>query len=188
MTFNTYEDLMQAVEDRRDSVLTLEVDMGTEFSQEHEDAKLELKRAEAAGMIVGGQGFLADNIDKLRARVEETRPESQSIWVRFRRLSLADWSLMLKQATLSPIDQYEKVLPTTFIGVWGVDPDLNEGQGGEEQGGDVQPLSTDAELLSSRSPRGILPGGILQQVVGAFMAWQNSAGEVSIRPTRSGRV
>lgn len=51
-----------------------------------------------------------------------------------------------------------------------------------------EPLSTDARLLSSKGIDGILPGGALASVVQNFMAWQNSGGDVTIRPTKSGRV
>lgn len=182
MTFNTYEDLMAAVDKRRTDTLTLEVDLGGTFSQEYEDAKAELQKAEGMKLLMGGQGFLGDNIDELKARVEELRPEPNSVWVRFKRLSLGAWSALVKQAGLSIYDQYEKVLPDTFVGIWGADPQP------DEAGDELEPLSTDAALLSSKSSTGILPGGAMHQVVQAFMAWQNSGGEVTIRPTRSGRV
>jgi len=176
--FNSYEELMAAVEDRRKSVLTLEVDMGGEYSQEHEDAKRDLKAAQAMRTLSGNQDFLGDNLDALQARVEATRPQSNPVWIRFSRMSLGEWSALTKTQGLSPIDQYERVLPQTFVGVYGQDPDAGE---------DVEPLSTDPELLSSRSDRGILTGAMMLQVVQAFMAWQNSGGEVTIHPTRSGQ-
>ncbi|QFG04685.1 tail assembly chaperone [Microbacterium phage ChickenKing] len=178
MSFNSYEELMQAVEERRKDTLTLEVDMGATYSQEHEDAKRELAQAKGLKMLTGNQEFLADNLDALEARVAETKPEAKSVWVRFNRLSLGEWSALLKMAGIQPIDQYEKVLPKTFVGVYGQDPD--------EEG--VEPLSTDPALLSSKGDKGILPGGMLHQVVQAFMAWQNSSGDVTIRPTKSGLV
>jgi hypothetical protein len=180
--FNSYEELQAAVAKRRQDTLTLEVDMGSEYSQEYEDAKKELQQAKAMKTVIGGQGFLGDNIEALEQRVAETKPESNSVWVRYSRLDLGEWALLVKQANLSPVEQYEKVLPKTFVGVWGQDP--TEDEDGKAPG----PLSEDASLLSSRSPNGILPGGALHQVVQAFMAWQNSGGEVTIRPTRSGRV
>lgn len=180
--FNTYEELMQAVDERRNDKLVLEVDLGGQFSQEHEDAKQELARARALKTLTGDQEFLSNNLDQLEARVAETKPESKSVWVSFKRLPLAQWALLVKQAaTLTAIEQYEKVLQDTFLGVYGQDPlDVEEGEV-------VEPLSTDAALLSSKGDRGILPGGALHAVVQAFMAWQNSGGEVSIRPTRSGQ-
>lgn len=182
MSFNSYEELMQAVEDRRKEDLTLEIDMGSEYSPEYENAKSELEKARAVGMLTGGQGFLSNNIDKLEEEVERLRPEPNSVWVKFRRLNLGEWTALLKKAGANPFDQYEQVLPKTFIGVFGKDP----GVSGEHSEA-VEPLSTDAELLSTRSDKSILPGGMLHQVVQAFMAWQNSGGEVSIRPTKSGR-
>ena len=183
--FNSYEELQAAVAKRRQDTLTLEVDMGSEYSQEYEDAKKELQQAKAMKTVIGGQGFLGDNIEALEQRVAETKPESNSVWVRYSRLDLGEWALLVKQANLSPVEQYEKVLPQTFVGVWGQDPDPEEKPEGWEA---PVPLSEDAALLSSRGKQGILPGGALHQVVQAFMTWQNSGGEVTIRPTRSGRV
>ena len=52
-----------------------------------------------------------------------------------------------------------------------------------------EPLTTDSLSVSSKGgSKSILPGGALHSVVQNFMAWQNSGGEVSIRPTKSGRV
>lgn len=181
MAFNSYEELKAAVEERRKSILTLEVDLGGNYSQEHEDAKKELAQAKAMKTVMGGQGFLSDNLEELEQRVTETKPESNSVWVQYRQLDLGEWAALVKQQGLTPVDQYEKVLPKTFIGVYGTDP--TEAPEGEE----VKPLSTSGALLSSRGNEGILPGGALHQVVQAFMAWQNSGGEVSIRPTKSGR-
>ena len=182
MAFNNYEELKAAVEERRKSVLTLEVDLGGNYSQEHEDAKKELAQAKAMKTLTGGQGFLADNLEALEASVAETKPESNSVWVQYRQLELGEWALLIKQAGLTPVEQYEKVLPKTFIGVYGQDPTL------AAENELITPLSTDGALLSSRGDKGILPGGGLHQVVQAFMSWQNSGGEVSIRPTRSGRA
>ena len=174
--FNSYEELMQAVEERRKDVLTLEIDLGSQYSQEYEDAKRELQQAKALKSLAGNQAFLADNEAALEARVAELKPKGRPVWIRYQRLSLAEWSVLVKQANLTPIEQYEKVLPKTFVGVWGQDPDTG-----------AEPLSTDGALLSSKGDKGILPGGALHQVVQAFMAWQNSGGDVSIRPTKSGQ-
>ena len=187
MAFNSYEELKAAVAERRKSVLTLEVDLGGVYSQEHEDAKKDLAQAKAMKTIVGGQGFLGDTEEALQARVAETKPESNSVWVQYRQLDLAEWALLIKQQGLTVIDQYERVLPKTFIGVYGQDPSITEDEEGNALP-EVLPLSTDGSLLSSKGINGILPGGALHQVVQAFMAWQNSGGEVSIRPTKSGRV
>lgn len=178
-SFNSYEDLMQAVEERRQDTLTLEVDMGGKYSQEHEDAKTELKQAKALKMLTGDQQFLSGaNLDELEQRVADTRPEERNIWIRFNKLSLAEWAILIKKQGMTPLDQYETVLPKTFVGIYGEDPDLDG----------VTPLSEDPALLSSKGGRGILPGGALHSVVQSFMTWQNSGGEVSIRPMKSGRA
>lgn len=176
--FNSYEELMQVVEERRQDTLTLEIDLGSKYSQEYEDAKTELQQAQALKMLTGGQQFLADNLAELEARVAATKPDGRLVWVRFLKLSLKDWALLVKQSNLTPIDQYEKVLPQTFIGVYGDDPTENE---------DLAPLSTNPALLSSTGGMSILPPGTLHQVVQTFMGWQNSGGDVSIHPTKSGQ-
>lgn len=184
--FNSYEELKAAVETRRRDVLTLEVDLGNEYSQEHEDAKKELAQAKAMHTMTGGVGFLGDNMDALEQRVAETKPETNSVFIQYRRLDLGAWSLLVKQANLTPIDQYEKVLPETFIGVYGSDPIKPDDA--PDDWAAPEPLSTDGSLLSSKGINGILPGGALHSVVQAFMAWQNSGGDVTIRPTKSGLV
>lgn len=190
MAFATYEELKAAVEKRRAEVLTLEVDLGTEYSPEYEAAKSELAQAKAMKMATGG-GFLGDNIAPLEARVAELRPEPNSVWVQYRKLDLGEWATLLKHAGGNPIDQYEKVLPKTFVAVYGQDPvqpddwdDLHPNEAWVQP----EPLSTDAGLLSSRGVSGILPGGALNSVIQNFMAWQNSGGDVTIRPTRSGHA
>jgi hypothetical protein len=172
--FNSYEDLMKAVEDRRNEELTLEVDLGNGFSQDHEDAKRNLKVAESLGTLAGNQPFLNDNLDSLKAKVEETRPPSQPVWIKFKRLSLMEWAVLIKTQGITPVDQYEKVLNKTFVGVFN-SPDSET------------PLSDDPRLLSTKGDLGILPGGAMHSVVQAFMSWQNSGGDVSIHPTKSGR-
>jgi len=186
MAFNNYEELKEAVKARRASVLTLEVDMGGTYSQEHEDAKKELAQAKAMKQVIGN-GFLSDNLAELEQRVAETKPESNSVWVQYHQLDLDEWALLIKQQGLSAIEQYEKVLAKTFIGVYGVDP-VAEDEEGELLHPEAKPLTTDAASMSSKGNAGILPGGSLHQVVQAFMNWQNSGGDVSIRPTKSGRV
>jgi hypothetical protein len=187
MAFKSYEELKAAVEERRKDLLTLEIDMGGRYSQEYEDAKKELQQAKAMKTMMGGQGFLGDNIEQLEQRVADTRPEPNSIWVQFSRLDLNEWALLVKQANLTPVDQYERVLPKTFVGVFGEDPvqpeDVPEGWEAPE------PLTTDARSVSSRGgPESLLPGGALHSVVQNFMAWQNSGGDVNIRPTKSGHA
>jgi len=182
MAFTSYEELQAAVALRRKDVLTLEIDLGGVYSPEHEDARKELQQAKAMKTVMGGQGFLGDNLEELEQRVAETKPEANCVWVRFRRLDLGAWALLVKQSNLTPVEQYEKVLPDTFIGVYGQDP--SEADDTEV----VEPLSTNGSLLSSKGVNGILPGGALHQVVQSFMAWQNSGGDVSIRPTKSGLV
>ena len=178
MVFNSFEDLKAAVAERRKDTLTLEVDLGSGYSVEYEDARKELAEAKAMSQVAGG--FLGGgNLEELEAKVAALKPEPRNVWVRFRKLDLGAWALLIKQGNLTQIEQYEKVLVDTFVGVWGVDPVENE---------EAQPLSTDASLLSSKSPNAILPGGALHQVVQSFMHWQNSGGDVTIRPTKSGRV
>jgi len=186
MVFSSYEDLMAAVEERRKDLLTLEIDLGGKFSPEHEAAKAELAQAKAMKTVIGGGGFLGDNLAELEQRVADTRPETRSVWIQFQKLDLNEWAALMKQAGASPIDQYEKVLFKTFIGVFGEDPAPEE----EPEGWVApEPLTTDSLSVSSKGgSKSILPGGALHSVVQNFMAWQNSGGEVSIRPTRSGRV
>lgn len=173
--FNTYDELVAAVTERRKDQLVLEVDLGNVYSPEYEAAKEELKKAEALKLLAGGQGFLDDNTATLEAKVAELRPESQSVWLKFNRVPLNTWSLLMKTgANLTPLEQYAKLLPETFAGLYGSE-DATE------------PLTTDPAVVSP-TDSSILPGGTLYQVVGTFMAWQNSSGEVTIRPTRSGHV
>lgn len=171
--FNSYEELMSAVENRRKDELILEVDLGSQYSQDYEDAKKELAQAKGLKTLTGNQEFLSDSMKSLEERVEELKPSSKPIWVKFTRLTLNEWAALTKTTGLTPIDQYEKVLNKTFIGVFN-DPDSEE------------PLSDDSRLLSSKGDKGILPGGALHQVVQAYMAWQNSGGDVSIHPMKSG--
>lgn len=172
--FNSYEELMQAVEKRRKDELVLEIDLGGEFSQAYEDAKKELAQSHAIKKLAGDQQFLNDNLTALEARVAELKPETKPVWVKFSRLELLEWATLVKTQGLTPIDQYEKVLKKTFIGVFS----------SEEA---EEPLSDDHRLLSTKGDMGILPGGAMNSVVNAFMSWQNSGGEVSIRPTKSGQ-
>lgn len=172
--FNSYEELLQAVQERRQDHLVLEIDLGNTYSQEHEDAKKELAQAKAMKTLAGNQEFLTDNIAGLQARVEETKPEPAPVWVKFSRLDLMEWAVLVKQQGLTPIDQYEKVLNKTFVGVYNA-PDAEE------------PLSDDPRLMSTKGDLGILPGGAMHSVVQTFMSWQNSGGDVSIRPTKSGQ-
>lgn len=184
MVFNSLEELKAAVDARRAGLLTLELDLGSGYSPEHEEAKKALKVAQGLKTIAGGQGFMSDNIDSLQARVDETRPAPNLVWVQYRRIPLGDWELLMKQKDMTATDQYERVLPKVFVALFGQDPVDDEGNPVEG----VTPLSEDASLLSSRSPNTILPGGGLNSVVQAFMAWQNSGGDVTIRPTKSGRA
>lgn len=178
MAFNSYDELKAAVADRRASILTIEVDLGGSYSPEYEAAKTELKQAQAMRTMMGGQQFLGDNISDLEAKVAALRPEPNAVWLQYRQLDLGDWAKLVKKQGVTPLDQYEEVLPQTFIGVFGVDPTENP---------DATPLTTDGAAVSSRGNQGILPGGSLHSVVQSFMTWQNSGGEVSIRPTKSGR-
>lgn len=182
--FNSYEELKAAVEERRKAILTLEVDLGGAYSQEHEDAKRDLMEAKAMKTIVGGSFLGGDNIPELEQRVADTRPEPNAVWVQYRKLDLGEWAALTQIQGIDAVGQYEKVLPKTFVGVFGQDPTAVQEEGAEA----IQPLSTDPSLLSTKGSNGILPGGALHSVVQAFMSWQNSGGDVNIRPTRSGRA
>lgn len=186
MTFNSYDELKAAVAKRRAEVLTLEVDLGSDYSPEYEQAKQELAQAKAMKQVVD-VGFLGgDPVAALEERVASLKPEAQLVWIQYRKLDLGEWAMLMKQAGGQAIDQYEKVLPKTFIAVYGQDPVKPDDA--PEDWEAPQPLSTDASLLSSKGINGILPGGALHSVVQSFMAWQNSGGDVNIRPTKSGLV
>lgn len=174
MSFNTYEDLRAAVNKRREDLLTLEIDLGGEYSAEHEEAKKALATQQGLAQLAGDQPFLNNNIAAAEQRVADTKPESKPVWVKFRRLDLMAWAVLMKKQGLSALDQYESVLKDTFVGVFN-DPDATE------------PLSDDPRLMSTQGDEGILAGGAMNAVVNTFMSWQNSGGEVSIRPTKSGR-
>lgn len=190
--FNSYEELKAAVEERRKDVLTLEVPINTPYSQEYEDAKQELQQAKAMKTLTGGVNFLGgDQLAALEERVASTKPETQMVWVQYSRLDLVEWRALIKSGGMDAFDQYEKVLPQTFIGVFGQDPvkpDDWDTTHPDEEWIKPEPLSTSGALLSSKGNEGILPGGALHSVVQAFMAWQNSGGDVTIRPTKSGLV
>lgn len=186
--FNSYEELMQAVEERRQDLLTLVIPMGQVFSPEHEAAKTELAQAKAVKSIVGG-GFLGDNLAELEQRVADTEPESREIWVQFKKLDLNEWAVIMKTLGGSALDQYERVLPKTFVGVFGQDPVEPDTWEGDEPWEKPEPLTTSPLAVSSKGgSKSILPGGALNSVVQNFMAWQNSGGDVTIRPTKSGLV
>lgn len=175
MAINSYEELMAVVENRRKDTLVLEIDLGSEYSQEYEDAKKALKTAEGMAAIAG-KAFLNDNIDTLKARVAELKPEGAPVWLKYTRLGVIEWAALVKTGgELDAIGQYEKVLKKTFVGIFNA-ADAEEA------------LSDDPRLVSSKGDLGILTGGALQAVVQAFMAWQNSGGDVVIRPTKSGRA
>ncbi|QIN93840.1 tail assembly chaperone [Microbacterium phage Alakazam] len=190
MVFASYEELMAAVEESRAAVLTLEVDLGSKYSPEYEAAKAELAQAKAMKMATGG-GFLGDPTKALEDRVAELKPEARTVWIQYSKLPLGEWRSLLKGVGADSIDQYEKVLPKTFIGVFGQDPvkpeDWDETHPDEEWI-KPEPLITDARMVSSKVDTGILPGGSLASVVQNFISWQNSGGDVTIRPTRSGLV
>jgi len=186
--FNSYEELAAAVEERREGLLTLEVPIRTPYSPEYEAAKQELQQAKAMKLATGGGiDFLGTGnkeIERLEERVAELQPESEVVFIQYRRVPLAEWRVITKQAGLDAYDQYEKVLPKTFVGVFGQDPAPEVKPDGWVQ---PEPLSTDGALVSSKGDKGILPGNSMLSVVQAFMSWQNAGGEVTIRPTKSGR-
>jgi hypothetical protein len=185
MGFNSYEELKAAVEARRKEVLTLEVPITTPYSAEHEAAKQELAQAKGMKALTGGAGFLGDNIAELEQRVADTKPEEQVVWVQYSRLDLGEWRALTKAAGLDAFDQYERVLPKTFMGVFGEDPAPDPEPEGWVK---PEPLTTNGAAVSSKGNEGILPGGALHGVVQAFIAWQNAGGDVTIRPTKSGLV
>lgn len=171
---NSYEELMQVVSDRAQERLVLEVELGTVYSQEYEDAKEELKQAKALRTVTGEQQFLSDNVEELKKRVEELKPEAKSVWLAFKRIDLKTWSLLVKKGSnLNPVEQYERVLPDTFIGVFG-----------DEDASEEHLLSDDYHLVSYNSDKCIMGGGVLQAVVQSFMSWQNTGGDVTIHPTK----
>lgn len=173
--FSSYEDLMQTVEERRNDILTLEIDLGAAYSPEYEEAKKSLAQAEGLAKL-GDTKFLSDNVDTMKANVAALKPQGKPVWIKYKRLAVMEWAALVKSAgNLNAFEQYEKVLKKTFVGVFGTE--------------DAEtPLSDDPRLLSTKGDMGILPGGAMQGVVQAFMSWQNSGGEVSIRPTKSGRA
>jgi hypothetical protein len=188
MVFTSYEELKASVASRRDAVLTLEVDLGGSYSQEYEDAKKELAQAKALRQVAGGTGFLGEsNLEPLEERVALLRPSPNSVYVQYRQLALEDWAKLVKSGNKTPLEQYESVLPQTFIGLYGQDPTEEDDEGNLIYP-DLEPLTTSGAAVSSKGNEGILAGPLLHQVVQSFMAWQNSSGEVSIRPTKSGRV
>lgn len=190
MVFSNLEELKAAVADRRTAVLTLEVDLGGSYSQEHEDAKSELAKAEGMALFLqqgGTAPFMGgeSQLERLKRRVAETKPEDPAVWVQFSKLDLNEWRAITKQVNLDQFDQYERVLPKTFIGIYGSDPAPEEKPEGWTK---PEPLTTDARAVSSRGGDDLLlPGGSLASVVQNFMVWQNSGGDVTIRPTKSGR-
>ncbi|AUX83101.1 tail assembly chaperone [Microbacterium phage Superfresh] len=188
MSFSSYEELMQAVEERRQDVLTLEVDLGAKYSPEYEAAKQELLQAKAMSTIAGG--FLSDNIQNLEDKVEALKPPQRLIWVQYSKLELAEWGMLMKQSNLTPLEQYEKVLPKVFLGLYGQDPvkpdDWDETH--DEEWVKPEPLVTTGASVSSKGgPQAVVGGAQLHQLVNSFMSWQNSSGDVTIRPTKSGR-
>lgn len=177
MAINSYEELMQIVNARRDGQLCLEIDLGSEYSVEHEAAKAELQKAEVLKNLTGADTqFLSDNIDALREKVEATRPEPNVVFARFARIGDKELSILRKEGNRTPYQQYEFVLPKVFIGLFNGPDD------------DASLLGESPNLVSTEPNVGsVLQGPAVQNVVQAFMSWQNNGGEVSISPTKSGR-
>lgn len=176
MMINSYEELMQAVNDRRSDQLVIEVDLGAQYSQAHEDAKKALATAKAMKTLAGQEpSFMSSNEDKLAREVENTRPPQKLVFLRYKRVEIMQWAVLMKKQGLNALDQYEEVLPNTFVGVYSGPEDTDN------------LLTDDFNLVSSKGDKSILPGGALHQVVQSFMSWQNSGGEVTIRPTKSGQ-
>lgn len=172
--FNSYDELMEAVSERQTDTLTLEVDLGSgEYSPEYEQAKKQLQQVRAMESLAANQPFLGgtSGTEALEQKVKELAPEPKLVWLKFGRIPLRDWALLVKQKNVPPIDQYEKVLKSTFIGIFG-EPDATE------------PLATDSKLVGTTNDS-ILNGGTLLAVISSFMDWQNAGGTVTINPTKS---
>lgn len=171
---NSYEELVQLAQERQKDRLVLEVDMGSTYSAEHEEAKKELQQAKAVNTLAGEQGFLSDNIERLQQRVRDTKPPATCVWLVYSRLGIKDWSLLVKQGSgLTPMQQYEKVLPQTFVGIFNSE--------------DAQPehlLTDDPNTVSSESDNCLISGGVLNNVIRTFMQWQNAGGDVNIHPVK----
>ena len=177
MAINSYEELMEIVNARRDGQLCLEIDLGSEYSVEHEDAKAELQKAEVLKNLTGSDTqFLSDNLETLRERVEATRPTPNVVYARFSRIGDKELSVLRKEGNRTPYQQYEFVLQKVFLGLFNGPDD------------DASLLGDNPNLVSTEPGMGsVLQGSAVQNVVQAFMNWQNNGGEVNISPTKSGR-
>lgn len=174
MAINSYDDLVNLVEKRRQETLTLDIDLGSNYSPEYEKAKEELEQAKVLQKLTGTQQFMNDNVVELENKVTRLKPEPNIIHVKFRRLGLARWTAIMKKPVGNAIDQFIKVLPETFIGIF---TDLDE---------EAEPLSTDYKLVDPNDSKCVLPGGAIQPLIQSFMNWQNSGGEISFHPTKLG--
>ena len=165
--FTTFEELKKAAAERRQDTLTLELDMSGEYCQEYEDAKTDLQASKLLSAATGVE-FMGDTTPE---QIAGMRPNSQPVWLKFKRLPVAKWSLLVKSAQqMDALAQYENILPEIFLGIWG-DPDAD------------QPLTTEPKHVGT-SKDSVLSGSQLVQVVQAVLKWQNSGGDVVVNPTR----
>ena len=165
--FTSFDELKKAVEERRQDTLTLELDMSGEYCQAYEDAKSDLQTAKLLKAATGVE-FMGDTTPE---QIDGMRPNSQPVWLKFRRLPVAKWSLLVKSAQqMDALAQYESILPEIFLGVWG-DPDAD------------QPLTTDPKHVGTGKDS-VLSGSQLVQVMQAVLKWQNSGGDVVVNPHR----
>jgi len=170
---STYEELRRIVEERRSDTLTLEVELGVDYTQEWVDAKQELEQARAMDLLKGAS-FLSSSVKALEEKVQALAPTVEVVWLRYGRVPLLLWASLAKEQGGKAIEQYERVLKDTFIGLYG-DADC------------TVLITDDYHVVSQDSPNCILMPGTLMSVIRTFMDWQNSGGRVSIRPTKSGQ-
>ena len=160
----SYEQLKGIIEERRQDILVLEVDISGAYSPEYEKAKQEVQQAQVISSLVGGD-FLAPP----KSQLDSLKPVGDPIWLKFRRLPLQAWKSLTKRGNINALDQYESILPDTFIGLYG-DP------AGE-------PLTTDYHHVGT-GDESLLTGSMLMQVMQAMLQWQNSGGEISVNPQK----
>lgn len=167
---NTFDELLERVEQGRNAVLTLELEVGAPYSKEYEDAKKQVEQARALELLAGdNKAFLGGSLDELVAKAEALKPKADIVELKFRKVSLNDWNKLLREPG-EALEQYNTLAKKTFIGVFA--------EGGEE------PLSTDSALVRPESAKCIVPPGAISPLVQAFLEWQSSGGAVEVRPTK----
>lgn len=168
MSVNSYEELLALVEERRQDTLTIAVDMGGEYSSEHEEAKQALQASKALRTLTGEDQFLSTSgLDSLQRQVDETRPPSVQIYIRFKKIPLSMWTALMSKNQTNALQQFHEILPETFLGIWG-DPDAEN------------PLTSDWTSVDPMNDKCILPGGSIVQIIQTFMNWQNSGSDVTV--------